>query len=53
MLLSITAKELNLHSTNTTFSGLKYNSDTTALEFYLDGNKVSHISTNGSYNDDI
>ena len=35
------------------FSGLKFNPSTTELEFWLDGTKVSHIATDGSYNDDI
>lgn len=35
------------------FSGVKFNPGTTTLDFWIDGVKVAHISSNGTYTDDV
>lgn len=35
------------------FSGVKFNPAATTLDFWIDGVKVAHISSNGTYTDDV
>lgn len=35
------------------FSGMKFNAGATTLDVYIDGSKVGHFGTNGSYVDDV
>jgi hypothetical protein len=35
------------------FSGLKFNAGDTQLEVYIDGTKIGHFSTDGTYTDDV
>jgi protein associated with RNAse G/E len=35
------------------YSGMKFNATNTTLDFYIDGVKVGHIGTNGTYVDDV
>jgi hypothetical protein len=35
------------------FSGMKFNAGTTQLEVWIDGSKIGHFSTDGTYTDDV